>query len=567
MGMSDRWYENAIIYCLDVDTFQDSDGDGDGDFAGLTKRLDYLAGLGVTCIWLLPFYPSPNRDNGYDVTEYYGVDPRLGTLGDFVEFMREARERGMRVIVDLVVNHTSDQHPWFQAACRDKRSPFRDFYVWSEEKPADAHEGVVFPGKQDAVWTYSEEAGAYYFHRFYEHQPDLNINNPAVRAEIFKIMGFWAELGVSGFRVDAAPFLIELKGIDDPEIDDPYLYLKEMHEFLTARRGDAILLAEANVSPDKIAAYFGDGDKMHMLFNFLVNQPLFLALAREQAAPLIKALDALPEIPTWGQWANFLRNHDELDLGRLSDAERGEVFKQFGPEEHMQLYERGIRRRLAPMLGGDQARLALAYSLLFTLPGTPVLRYGEEIGMGDDLSLEERESVRTPMQWSPEENGGFSKAPRKKLVRPVISGGSYGYQRVNVAAQSRDPRSLLNTIERMIRTRKVCPEFGWGQAQIMDTGEASVFAHRCEWDGGIVLAVHNLSSKACPVTLDLSEYEAGHLVDLLGDREYRRFDGGKHQIELEGYGYRWFRVDDIRQASQESERMEARKQGNKGTRE
>ncbi|MBV9787334.1 MAG: trehalose synthase, partial [Chloroflexi bacterium] len=329
--MSDRWYENAIIYCLDVDTFQDGDDDGVGDFKGLTKRLDYLVGLGITCLWLLPFYPSPNRDNGYDITDYYNVDPRLGTLGDFVEFMREARERGIRVIVDLVVNHTSDQHPWFQAACRDPHSKYRDFYVWSEEKPADAHEGVVFPGQQDSIWTYNKDARAYYFHRFYEHQPDLNISNPAVTEEIRKIMGFWLELGVSGFRVDAAPFLIEMKGIKGADVDDPYLYLKEMHEFLTVRRGDAIMLAEANVAPEEIAKYTGDGDKMDMLFNFLVNQQLFLALARGKAQPLIKSLNALPQIPKWCQWASFLRNHDEIDLGRLSDKERQEVFAQFGP--------------------------------------------------------------------------------------------------------------------------------------------------------------------------------------------------------------------------------------------
>ncbi|HEY0606778.1 MAG TPA: alpha-amylase family protein [Herpetosiphonaceae bacterium] len=546
MGISDRWYENAIIYCLDVDTFQDGDDDGVGDFAGLTKRLDYLAGIGITCLWLLPFYPTPNRDNGYDVVDYYNVDPRLGTLGDFVEFMREARERGIRVIVDLVVNHTSDQHPWFQAACRDPHSKYRDFYVWSEEKPADAHEGVVFPGKQDSVWTYNKEARAYYFHRFYEHQPDLNIGNPAVTEEIRKIMGFWLELGVSGFRVDAAPFLIELKGIEGADIDDPYLYLKEMHEFLTVRRGDAILLAEANVAPEEIAAYTGDGDKMDMLFNFLVNQQLFLALARGKAAPLIKSLKSLPQIPKWCQWASFLRNHDEIDLGRLSDKERQEVFAQFGPEPDMQLYDRGIRRRLAPMLGGDRRRIAMAYSLMFTLPGAPVLRYGEEIGMGDDLSLPERESIRTPMQWSAEGNAGFSKAPREWLVRPVIEDDEYGYRKINVADQRRDKDSLLNKIERMIRTRKICPEFGWGTWEILKGGEPGVFALRYEWQGGVVIAVHNLADESCSVTLDLSDYDAGHLIDLLSDQDYQRFDGGAHTLKLEGYGYRWFRVDGLR---------------------
>jgi maltose alpha-D-glucosyltransferase / alpha-amylase len=540
--MRDLWYKNAVIYCLDVDTYADANGDGIGDFAGLTGRLDYLAGLGVTCIWLLPFYPSPNRDNGYDVIDYYGVDPRFGTLGDFVEFTHLARERGMRVIVDLVVNHTSDQHPWFQAARKDKDSKYRGYYVWSKEKPKDAHEGVVFPGVQETTWTYDRSARAYYFHRFYEHQPELNIANPAVREEIRKVMGFWLQLGVSGFRVDAAPFLIELKGIDDADGQDPYAYLKEMREFLSWRRGDSVLLAEANLPMDKIPQYFGDGDRMHMIFNFLLNQHVFLALAREKAAPIRDALQSAPGLPRMAQWANFLRNHDELDLGRLSDAEREQTFAQFGPDPSMQLYDRGIRRRLKPMLGGDPRRLRLAYSLMFSLPGTPVLWYGEEIGMGDDLSLDERNSVRTPMQWSEGENGGFSTAPRDALVRPVIRGGEYGYERTNVATQRRDPHSLLNWMERLIRTRKECPELGWGTCETIRLDRPSVFAHCCEWDGGVVVAVHNLSREPCRVTLDLSHYHAQQVVDLLGDQEYQPLDGGAHRTDLEAYGFRWLRV-------------------------
>jgi maltose alpha-D-glucosyltransferase / alpha-amylase len=545
--MRDLWYKNAIIYSLDVETFQDSNGDGVGDFEGLSLRLDYLAGLGITCLWLLPFYPTPNKDNGYDVTDYYTIDPRHGTLGDFVEFTRQAHERGMRIVIDLVVNHTSDQHPWFQAARADRESPYRQYYVWADEKPHDADEGVIFPGVQESTWTWDEQAGAYYHHRFYEHQPDLNIANPEVRREICKIMGFWLALGVSGFRVDAAPFLIEMQGMDGGETDS-YRYLREFRDFLSWRRGDAILLAEANVEMEKIDEYFGDGDKMHMLFNFYLNQQLFLALAREEAAPLVHGLTEPPTPPSTGQWANFVRNHDELSLDKLSDAEREEVFAAFGPEPQMQLYERGIRRRLPPMLGGDQQRIALAYSLLFTLPGTPVLRYGEEIGMGDDLSLKERDSVRTPMQWADEPNAGFSTADSDALVLPVIDDGAYAYHDVNVAEQRRDPDSCLNRIERMIRNRRETPEFGWGAWQIIETGEPTVLAIRYEWESRVVIAVHNLGRESCTITLQIDESGAVHLIDLL-DNDLHELNSETHKLDIEGYGYRWLRVHNVIQRS------------------
>lgn len=543
------WYKNAIIYCVDVDSFVDGNGDGSGDFPGLTSSLDYIAGLGVTGLWLLPFYPSPNRDNGYDVKDYYNVDPALGTLGDFVEFMHLARERGIRVIVDLVVNHTSDQHPWFQSACQDRNSPYRDYYVWSETKPPDADEGMIFPGVQESTWTYNEIAKAYYFHRFYRHQPDLNIANPAVRKEITRIMGFWLQMGVSGFRLDAAPFVIELKGIENKEGLDPYQYLREFREFLSWRQGDAILLAEANVPPDKVRMYFGEHSemhisKLHMLFNFIVNQQLFLALATEQAAPLRESFVSLPEIPPAGQWANFLRNHDELDLGRLSQEERQLVFQHFAPEPSMQLYGRGIRRRLAPMLQGDQRRIQLAYSLLFTLPGTPVLWYGEEIGMGDDLSLEERDSVRTPMQWSTEKNAGFSSAAANALIRPVVSDGPYSYQQINVTNQRRDPESLLNQIERIIRTRKENPTLGWGRWQVIETGDNAVFAHCCTSHNELIIAVHNFAAEPRSVTLAMGvlEVASGHMIDLLNNQPYATINDDCCSIDLDSYGYRWFRI-------------------------
>ena len=543
------WYKHAVLYCLDVETYFDGNGDGVGDFGGLTARLDYIAGLGVTCLWLLPFFPTPNRDNGYDVMDYYSVDPRLGTLGDFVDFMTEARERGLRVIIDLVINHTSDQHPWFEAARQDRGSPYHHYYVWSDTKPEDADEGIIFPGVQETTWSYEEGVDAYYLHRFYKHQPDLNIANEEVREEIRKIMGFWLELGVSGFRVDAAPFVIELKGIEgtaaDIEVDEPYDYLREFRDFLSWRRGDAILLAEANVAMDRVPDYFGDGTKLHMLFNFMLNQHLFLALAREEATPLVEGFRKPPDIPSSGQWANFLRNHDELDLGRLSEEEREEVFKIFAPDETMRLYDRGIRRRLPPMLG-DARKLRLAHSLLLTLPGTPVLRYGEEIGMGDNLELNERNSVRTPMQWSGEPNGGFSTAPEEDLIRPLIKGEPYGFEQVNVADARLEPDSLLNWMERAVRTRRDLPEFGWGEARILDTGDPAVFAHLCTWRGGAVMAVHNFSEEARTVTLDLSEYDARKLIDLLGDKRYDDV-GSSHEVALDGYGYRWFRLDSVQE--------------------
>lgn len=540
--MLDLWYKNAVIYSVDVQTFMDSSGDGVGDINGLTHRLDHISSLGVSCIWLMPFYPSPNRDEGYDVLDYYDVDRRLGNPGDFVNFARECRERGIRIIVDLVVNHTSVDHPWFQAARTDPKSKYRQYYVWANEPPPDATEGVVFPGFQQSTWTLDQRAEQYYFHRFYDHQPDLNIANPAVREEIENIMGYWLDLGVSGFRLDAAPFLIELKGMNPPDPHDPYRYLRHMRDFLQWRRGDAIILAEANVSLNETMQYFGDGDRMHMLFGFLLNQYTFLALARENADPLRHVFSILPQIPELGQWATFLRNHDELDLGRLTTTERDEVFQVFAPQEDMRLYRRGIRRRLAPMLGNDRRRTELAYALMFSLPGTPVLFYGEEIGMGEDLSLPERIAVRTPMQWSAEENGGFSTASPDRLIRPVIKDGEFGYERLNVTVQSRDPDSLLNRMQQIIRARRGAPEFGWGEFRLIEVDTPAVMAHRCDWRGNAVLALHNLSRQRCEVTLKLGPQQFKELTDILSDGEYPALGPEDRRMPLSGYGYRWLRL-------------------------
>jgi maltose alpha-D-glucosyltransferase/alpha-amylase len=542
-AINDLWYKNAVIYCLSVGTFMDANGDGIGDFGGLMRRLDYLHGLGVTAIWLMPFQTSPGRDDGYDVSDYYGVNPAYGTLGDFVEFTHGAKQRGIRVIIDLVVNHTSDQHPWFQDARRDPNSRYRDWYVWSPTRPRNANQGMVFPGVQKSTWSYDREARSWYFHRFYDFQPDLNTSNPHVLAEILKIMGFWIQLGVSGFRMDAVPFVISTKG---PRVRKPveqYEMLRALRAFLQWRVGDSIILAEANVLPETDMEYFGkDGDRMHMMFNFQVNQNLFYALAAADARPLTRALKATVKRPETAQWGLFLRNHDELDLGRLTEEQRQKVFDCFGPDEDMQLYRRGIRRRLAPMLGGDRRRMELAYSLMFTLPGTPVLRYGDELGMGDDLGLPERVCARTPMQWSTEPQGGFTTSD--KPVVPVISEGPYGYQHVNAAVQRRDPNSMLNWTERIVRMRKEVPEIGWGEYEVLPVRDPAILAVRYDWRNNSVLFVHNLSDTPREVALStgLAGPEGRVLINLLTENHSHAAEDGKHHVLLEAYAYRWYRV-------------------------
>ncbi|MBE7158283.1 MAG: alpha-amylase family protein [Rhodospirillales bacterium] len=549
--MNDRWHQNAIIYCVEIDVFRDGNDDGIGDFIGLRKALAYLAGLGVNCLWLLPFYPSPRRDDGYDITDYLGVDPRFGDLGDFAQFMDEANARGIRVIIDLVVNHTSDEHPWFKAARREgPGSKYWDYYVWNEHPPADTHSEVVFPGKQDGVWKRDAVAGSSYFHRFYDFQPDLNMANPAVRAEVRKIMNFWLSLGVSGFRMDAVPFVIEtgLGGDNDPGPKcERYEYLREFRDALSWKRGDAILLAEANVPPGEMLHYFGeDGDRLHLMLNFWVNPHLFLAFARGQAEPIRRSIEALPALPPGAAWAFFLRNHDELDLSKLSDKERAECMAAFAPDENMRLYNRGVRRRLAPMLENDPDRLLLAYSLLFSLPGSPVIWYGEELGMGDNLALEERNSVRTPMQWNGEPNADFSRASPDKFPRPLVpaDGGPFDYHRVSVQAERRNPDSLLNRLERLIRTRKECPQIGAGHFRLVDTDQPEeVFAHACTDGDWSILMLHNLGSEARPdVQVQLWDDAYDCAIYLFEDRDIWNIKGRELRVDLAPYGYCWLRL-------------------------
>ena len=541
------WHPDAIVYAVDVKTFQDADGDGVGDFRGLTRRLGHVADLGVNCLWLAPFFPSPLRDDGYDVSDFDRIDPRLGTPADFAAFLAEARRLGLRVIADLVVNHTSDRHPWFQAARSDPRSPYRDFYLWSAEEPPDAREGVVFPGGQDRTWSYDERAGAYNHHRFYHHMPDLNTGNPAVKDELGRVVRTWVERGLDGFRIDAAPFLIEhhpstgklvtkfgeLKGAGIP---NPYGLLDDLRRAAAAVRPDAVLLAEANVDPDEVPDYFGPAaSRMQLMFNFLLNQYTALALARGGAAPLAEGWKRVPTPPPPGRWLNYLRNHDELDLGRLDEVERREVFAAFAPEARMRAYGRGVRRRVASMLAGDRRRIELAYSLCFALPGSPMFRYGDEIGMGEDLSLPERMPVRTPMQWDGSANGGFSSAAAGKVIQPVIADGPFGYPTVNVADQDRDPGSLLHWFRRLVRTRRDCPELARGEGEVFDPGHPAVFGLRVRWEGRTLVTLHNLGDQPAEVRFD-----GGAFADVFGD------DAGgiaAGRVRLGGYGYRWLRAN------------------------
>ena len=528
---SDLWWKNAVVYCMDIEMFRDADGDGVGDVGGFIERVDHVAALGVSCLWLMPFYPSPNRDDGYDITDHLAVDPRLGDHGDVVEAIRHARGRGLRVIVDLVGNHTSDEHPWFRSARMSRSSPYRDFYVWCDDPARER-------GTPRENWTRDDTAGQYYLHRFAPFQPDLNIANPAVRDKLAKTVGFWLQLGVSGFRMDAVPFLVEDVETSGVETGDGKRWLRALRDYATRRRGEAMLMGEVNVDMRDLESYFGEhGDALHLELAFLINQRLWLSLARGRAAPLEDLIRRLPVPPHDAGWATFLRNHDELTLDKLEPGERDEVFAAFAPEERMRVHGHGIRRRAASMLGGDGPRLRMAWSLMFSLPGTPVVLYGDEIGMGEDLDLEGRMSVRTPMQWEPGAGAGFTSSPHP--VRPIVR-GAFSPERVNVATQRRERDSLLSWMARLVRARRETPEFGLGACTLIENDPPELFAHRCDWEGSTVLAVHNLSSDSVAAELELGDEVTG-VDDLLELREHR-VERGRLRVELGPYGYLWLRA-------------------------
>ncbi|WP_394289081.1 alpha-amylase family protein [Microbacterium sp.] len=544
---ADRWWRTAVYYCLDVQVFQDSDGDGTGDLQGLATRIHDLADLGVTCLWLMPLYPTADRDDGYDITDFFAVDPRLGTLGDLVEVIRVARAHGMRVILDFVMNHTSSKHPWFVQARSSRTDPKRDWYVWRDEPPANP-DPPVFPGEEVSTWTRDEKTGQYYLHHFRAHQPDLNVAHPDVQQQIERNLGLWLELGVSGFRIDAVPFLFSGAGHHQTAPDaapqyDAHTHLRAIQRFVALRAGDAVLLGEVNLTHEEQLEWFdakGDSSGLHLQFDFVTMQQLYLSLARADAEPVRRALAERPELPDGSQWANFVRNHDELTLDKLPEDERAEVFAAFAPDEDMRLYGRGIRRRLPTMLDDERA-VRMVYSLMFSIPGVPVLFYGEEIGMGEQLAVPGRYAVRTPMQWTAEDGGGFSTAPKHRYPR-ALPDGDYAPARVNVADQRRDERSLWHHIRRLSQTYRAEPSLAWAAVEVVALRQRSVLAHIARADGWAMLAVHNLSPD--PQTAKLSVDVDGEPVtftDRFGEETVRTTK--ELDVELGPYGWRWLSLD------------------------
>ncbi|WP_318566658.1 alpha-amylase family protein [Salinigranum marinum] len=536
------WYRNAVIYSLDVKTFNDADGDGWGDFQGLTERLGYLETLGVDCLWLRPFFPSPLADNGYDVADYYGVDSRVGTLGDFADFVEAADDRGIRVLCDMVFNHTSDQHRWFQRARDDPGSKYHDYYLWTSHLESAHKRGNIFPEYEDGVWSYDEAAGKHYFHQFYGFQPDLNVANPQVQAEIRRVLEFWLDRGVDGFRIDAAHPMTMPKGHNATTLEEGTDFFRRMRSWVEEAKSDAILIAEADEEPEHLDQYFGDGDGFDLMFNFVLNAHLTYAVGVKDTWPLYRTFEVLPDVSDVGQWANFLRNHDEWNLLKLPwDAfEHARDF--FGDDEgDSWIFGRGHRLRLADLYVGDHDRIACAHSLMFSLPGTPVVLSGDEIGMGADLDLPERESVRTPMQWSDNRNGGFSTADADELYHPVIDEGRYGYQSINVADQLRDQDSLLNRIRRLVDARTLCTELSNGDFSIADVEPKEVWVHRVDHGRTTLLTAHNLAAEPRTVTVDF-DAPADATTRVVGPGDYE-VDGGRATFDLDATEYAWLRGD------------------------
>jgi maltose alpha-D-glucosyltransferase/alpha-amylase len=542
INLDPLWYKDAIVYEVHVRSFFDSTNDGVGDFPGLTQKLDYVQSLGVDALWLLPFYPSPLRDDGYDIALYEGVHPSYGTLRDFRAFMREAHARGIRVITELVVNHTSDQHPWFQAARQaPPGSPRRNFYVWSETKQRYTDVRIIFTDSEQSNWTWDDEAKAYYWHRFFHHQPDLNFDNPEVLQAILKVMHFWLDLGVDGMRLDAIPYLIEREGTICENLAETHQILREMRRDLDAHYRGRFFLAEANQWPADVRAYFGDGDECHMAFHFPLMPRIFMALRQEDRHPITEILRQTPDIPETCQWATFLRNHDELTLEMVTDEERDYLYRSYAADPQMRVNV-GIRRRLAPLMENNRLRIELLNGLLFSLPGTPVLYYGDELGMGDNIYLGDRNGVRTPMQWTGDRNGGFSRADPARLFAPAIMDPVYGYQAINVEAQERSPFSLLNWMKRMIALRRQHRTFSRGTLEFLYPQNRKVLAYVRRYGDDVLLAVANLSRTVQPVELNLSQFRGHTPIEMLGRTEFPRIGDLPYFLTLAPYGFYWFEL-------------------------
>ncbi|HEY0078985.1 MAG TPA: maltose alpha-D-glucosyltransferase, partial [Pyrinomonadaceae bacterium] len=509
------WYKDAVFYEIYVRGFYDSNADGIGDFRGLIEKLDYLQWIGIDCIWLLPMYASPLRDGGYDIADYYSMLPEYGTLEDFQKFLEQSHARGIRVIADLVVNHTSDEHPWFKEARSSPKSPKRDWYVWSDTAHEYAEARIIFTDTEHSNWTWDEEAQQFYWHRFFSHQPDLNYDNPEVQQAMLDVVSFWLDLGIDGFRVDAVPYLFEREGTNCENLPETHAFLKRLRAHVEEHYPNRLLLAEANQWPEDVVAYFGDDDEFQMGYHFPIMPRLFMALRQEDRRPIVEILERTPDIPANCQWGMFLRNHDELTLEMVTDEERDYLYNEYAKDRRMRLNV-GIRRRLAPLMENSRRRIELLHGLLFSLPGSPFLYYGDEIGMGDNIYLGDRDGVRTPMQWSSDRNAGFSKADFERLYFPVINNPVYGFQSVNVEAQLRYDTSLLNWMRQMIHLRKAHPLFGRGAMQIVKPENRKIFAFTRSYESETALCVFNLSNTAQPVELDLSEFEGRTPVEMLG---------------------------------------------------
>ena len=535
------WYRDAVIYQVHVRAFQDSNGDGIGDFIGLTQRLDYLEQLGIDTLWLMPFFPSPLRDDGYDIADYYSVHPSYGTLDDFKAFLNAAHQRNIRVVVELVLNHTSDQHPWFQESRKSLDNPRRDWYVWSDTDTRYRGVRIIFVDTELSNWAWDPVSKSYYWHRFFSHQPDLNFDNPAVREEIWNVMKFWLEMGVDGFRLDAVPYLVEREGTSCENLPETHGVLKELRAKLDQQFPGKMLLAEANQWPADLIPYFGNGDEFHMAFHFPLMPRMFMGVRLEDRKPITEILQQTPPIPDGCQWCLFLRNHDELTLEMVTDLERDYMYDEYARDRSMRLNV-GIRRRLAPLLENDRRRIELMNGLLMSLPGTPIIYYGDEIGMGDNVHLGDRNGVRTPMQWDGSWNADFSAADPENLYSALILNPVYGYQVVNVASQQRSPHSLLSWMRRLIQVRKSNPVFGRGSIEFLYPGNHRVLAFLRQLGNETVLAVNNLSSAAQAVELDLSRCKGNILIEMFGRNLFPRVGDLPYLLTLGPYQFYWFRL-------------------------